>query len=707
MTTNSNVITTKPADALLERIDLHRLDAYRKLKQENRSDLGQFLTPPSTARLMASMFEAQFSSVRLLDAGAGVGTLTAALVAELCSRKGRPKEISVTAYEVDRLLVGYLNNTLAECKALCDHAQISFTSKILDEDFIAAAVTTLQGGLVRAFWRSFNCAILNPPYRKINSDSETRLLLRSVGIETANLYTAFLSLAVRLLEPKGEMVSITPRSFANGPYFKPFRKLFLENMKVRSVRIFDSREKAFEEDHVLQENIIVHAVKQKEQPAKVRISSSVGPDDEHVTIRDIEHDQLVRPDDQDLFFHIILDDVEHQVAERMSSFTATLTDLDMQVSTGRVVDFRAKEYLRVEPEPDAAPLIYPGHLVDGFVKWPKPGSKKPNALIITKETSNLFVPAGIYVLVKRFSAKEEKRRIVAAIYDPKRIMSHQVGFENHLNYYHAKGNGLNEKIAEGLAVFLNSTLVDSYFRHFNGHTQVNATDLRSLRYPSRTELEALGAKVGGSMPDQDTIDHLIEEELFQMADKADNPIRTKKRIEEALMILRSIGLPRQQQNERSALSLLALLDLKPDTAWSQASNPLRGITQMMSFFSETYGKTYAPNTRETVRRQTIHQFVEAGLAIPNPDQPERPTNSGKTVYQIEANALKLIHSFGTAEWDTNLKAYLKTIETLKTRYAQEREMKRIPLELSSGQKIELSPGGQNVLVEKILTDFCL
>ncbi len=705
-TSSSSATTTEISGELLKRVDLYRLDAYRKLTGKRRIELGQFLTPPSTARLMAAMFEADDSIVHLLDPGAGIGTLTAAFIAELCDRKRRPKEISVTAYEIDAVMIGYLKEALAECQAMCKHANIKFTSEVLNEDFIDTTVAVLQGGLARASSRSFNYAILNPPYRKINSDSKARLLLRSIGIEASNLYTAFMSLAVRLLEPKGEMVAITPRSFANGPYFKPFRKLFLEEMTARRIHVFDSRERAFKDDSVLQENVIIHAIKQEEKATKLTISSSADPDDEYISVREVDHDQLVRPDDPDLFFHIIPDELGRQIAERMSNFNTSLEDLQLKISTGRVVDFRAKEFLRAVPEAGTAPLIYPGHFQDGFVKWPKLNSKKPNALVVAQKTIDLFVPAGIYVLVKRFSAKEEKRRIVAAIYDPLRVPAAQVGFENHLNYYHANGSGLSGIMAKGLAVFLNSTLVDTYFRHFNGHTQVNATDLRSLKYPNRLQLEALGTRVGDHALSRDQIDHFIEEELFQMANKADYPVQAKRKIENALTILKAIGLPRQQQNERSALTLLALLDLKPNTPWSKASDPLRGITPIMDFIAVIYGRKYAPNTRETVRRQTVHQFVEAGLAIPNSDKPERPTNSPKAVYQIEANALRLIRSFGTDEWDEDLKAYLKTIETLKRRYAQEREMRRIPLTLPSGQEINLSPGGQNVLVEKILKEFC-
>lgn len=182
--------------------------------------------------------------------------------------------------------------------------------------------------------------------------------------------------------------------------------------------------------------------------------------------------------------------------------------------------------------------------------------------------------------------------------------------------------------------------------------------------------------------------------------------RVRRKIQEALEVLEALGLPRQQQNERSALTLLSLLDLKLGDTWDNASNPLMGITPMMEFFAAHYGKRYAPNTRETVRRQTVHQFVQAGLILPNPDKPSRPTNSPKAVYQIEPSALKLLRVFGKRSWKRSLRNYLKSVETLKRLYARERDMRRIPVTLATGQEIRLSAGGQNVLVKKIIDDFC-
>ena len=182
--------------------------------------------------------------------------------------------------------------------------------------------------------------------------------------------------------------------------------------------------------------------------------------------------------------------------------------------------------------------------------------------------------------------------------------------------------------------------------------------------------------------------------------------RRTRRIAEAREILTAFGLPAEQRNERAALTLLALLDLPPQKSWAEADDPLRGVTPIMEFVAEHYGKKWAPNTRETVRRFTLHQFEQAGLVVANPDQPDRPTNSPKYCYQIEPRALAVIRKFRTPEWERSLRQYLADARTLAQRYAQARDMQRIPLDLAPSVTIRLSPGGQNALVKKIVSEFC-
>jgi hypothetical protein len=176
-------------------------------------------------------------------------------------------------------------------------------------------------------------------------------------------------------------------------------------------------------------------------------------------------------------------------------------------------------------------------------------------------------------------------------------------------------------------------------------------------------------------------------------------------IEAAHQIIISLGLPRPQQNERSALCLLALLNLTPGTTWAAAQNPLVGITPIMDWAREHYGKEYAPNTRETIRRQTMHQFCDAGIALYNPDKPDRPVNSPKAIYQVEPAALALLRTFGTPAWHDGLTAYLAERETLVARYAMAREQNRIPVKIAPGKEITLSPGEHSELIRAIIADF--
>jgi adenine-specific DNA-methyltransferase len=243
---------------------------------EQRQALGQFLTPPGIANFMASLFEHHPPEVKLLDPGAGTGALSSALVQQLCRASVRPHGIAVTAYEVDSRLIPALEKTYADCESACLHAGISFSAEIFNSDFIESALQLFRTDLFSVAQKPFNAAILNPPYRKIQSDSAARLLLRSAEIETSNLYTGFLALAARLLSDDGELVAITPRSFCNGPYFRSFRQQFLSEMSLRRLHLLDSRSAALRDDDVLQENVILHAVKSAVKPERVVVSASPG-----------------------------------------------------------------------------------------------------------------------------------------------------------------------------------------------------------------------------------------------------------------------------------------------------------------------------------------------------------------------------------------------------------------------------------------------
>jgi adenine-specific DNA-methyltransferase len=687
--------------------ELLRLGTSEQLDRKTRTALGQFMTPEPVARFMASLFTQPSEDVFLLDPGAGVGSLTAAFIERFCHGERKPVHIHVDAYEIDPLLSTHLETTLTTCERTCEEMGIRFSDRVFDEDFLEDGAKRLScaDGLFSGVEEQYTHCIMNPPYKKIRADSQHRVLLRKVGVETSNLYTGFLALAIMRLSKGGELVAIVPRSFCNGAYFRPFRRFLLEQMALTHLHVFHARDKAFGEDRVLQENVIFRAVKRARQ-GSVIITSSNDPSLDDMTCRQTSFDKVVGNADPDQYIHIATTDFDQMVVDRIGSFTHSLGDLDLDVCTGPVVDFRLRPDIHQQPTAGAYPLVYPAHFHNGRVEWPNAGGRKPNSISQSKASSRWLMPNGWYVVTKRFSAKEERRRIVAAVHDPKTVPGDKIGFENHLNVFHRNQKGLRPLEAKGLAFYLNSSLVDLYFRQFSGHTQVNATDLRMMHYPDPDTLVKLGKLMGEANPKQKTIDSILEGEIREMAkDRGPNPIPIKEKINDTLSILNAIGLPKQQKNERSALTLLALLGLRPENAWTEAGSPLMGITPLMDFIREHYGKTYAPNTRETVRRQTMHQFVDAGIAVPNPECPSRPTNSPKWVYQIEPNALDLIRTFGSPDWNLCLPTYLGRRKTLVQSYAKARKMQMIPLVIDGHAKLKLTPGAHSELIKNIVEDF--
>jgi adenine-specific DNA-methyltransferase len=702
--------------ALAETVDSYRIDASVKLDPKKRVALGQYMTPIQISRFMASLFSETHGDLRVLDPGAGVGSLAAAFAERICTEASGVRSVEFVCYEIDAELLGYLTDTLRQAEAHCEQVQINATSRLLDKDFILEHGTSRQPELFDGSGRDdagFTHAILNPPYRKIRTGSAHRRALSSAGLETSNLYTGFMFGAAKGLREGGEMVAIIPRSFCNGPYFKPFREQFFSMMRLRHIHVFESRNRAFKDDDVLQENIIVHAV--KGGPAgDVTITTSAGgalevhPTEgtctaEDLTQRTVPLGSVIREGDPDRFVHIAVDGIEQSIMDRMAHFTATLGDIGIEVSTGPVVDFRLKDDLRAQPEEGAAPLLYPAHFRAGRVSWPE-AMRKPNAIRVSDGSRRwLWANEGSYVVVRRFTTKEERRRIVAAVYGSD-LPGELVGFENHLNVFHTAREGMPNSLARGLALFLNCTLVDRYFRQFNGHTQVNVTDLRRLRYPDRATLERLGTRRDALTLSQREIDTIIEGEIADMASD-ENPLTARRKIDEGISILTALGMPRGQQNDRSALTLLALLDLHPSGSWNELRRPLLGITPIMDYARENYGREYAPNTRETFRRQTMHQFVEAGIARYNPDDPARPVNSPNACYQVSEEAVRAIMAFDTPAWDAAVERWLEVRTSLAAKWAREREMQMIPVKVAPGKEVVLTPGAHSELIAEILGSF--
>lgn len=487
------------AGDLLNQAEQHRTDALRSLHATTQSALGQFFTPQRAAVLIASIPRLPESGVvRLLDPGAGSGMLSAALVARVLTERA-DLSVHVVAVERDHLVVPYLRKTLEAC-SLAGNGRVTF--EIVEDDFIMAA--TGLGPDPRL--TGHDLVLQNPPYAKLAASSAHRVAVREAGIDAPNLYAAFLALGAAALRPSGQLIAITPRSFCNGPYFGAFRSHLLDRITLDRVHVFESRSTVFAETGVLQENVIFSGTRSGTQGTVV-LSVSNGHEDD-VTQRSVAYRDVVHPDDPNRFIRIAANEADTATAEVMLGLPCTLQDLGIEVSTGRVVDFRSRSALSAKPVSDAHPLIYPGNLRGGGFEWPRPGIRKAQWFApVAAKDKELLLPEGWYCIVKRFSAKEERRRIVASAWSPREIPG-AVAFENHLNVFHVKGKGLDEETARGLTVWLNSTLVDRFFRIFSGHTQVNATDLRSMRFPARDALRRLGRNAS-SLAAQADVDQIV------------------------------------------------------------------------------------------------------------------------------------------------------------------------------------------------------
>ncbi len=178
------------------------------------------------------------------------------------------------------------------------------------------------------------------------------------------------------------------------------------------------------------------------------------------------------------------------------------------------------------------------------------------------------------------------------------------------------------------------------------------------------------------------------------------------KVVEAQAILNELGLPDAQKNEISGYTLLALCNIKEKDKWSKAYRQSHGVSKgIMSFIAENYRKEYAPNTRETFRRQVLHQFVQAGIADYNPDIPDLPVNSPRAHYAISSIALETIKTFGSKNWKPAVEKFRNEVGMLKIKYSKNRELSRVPVTLANGTTLQLSPGRHNQVQAAIVEEF--
>lgn len=482
-------------------------DAHRKAH-------GHYLTAPAIADLMGGFcLGEQGRTFRLLDPAAGTGTLAAAACEAVARAKSPPARIELVAYEVDAGLVPVLEACFAHLSDWLAENGIELSMRLECRDFVLANAGTLEGGLFPCEDR-FDAVICNPPYFKLPKSDPRAQACLSVVHGQPNVYGLFMAIGAALLREGGRFVFITPRSYASGPYFQRFRQWFFERVRPTDLHVFESRTEAF--DEVLQETVITAGSRvsgwQAGPGALVRLSVSAGAADvgERKT-RDLPTGDVLRGDCAHRVLYLPATEEHDRVRELVGGWTGSLRAYGWEVSTGPVVAFRAKALLRQEADAGRVPLLWLQHVQPMRVVWPL-ATRKAQFIEDGAASGHLLVANRNYVVLRRFSAKEEKRRLTAAPCLAEQFRGHaRIGLENHLNYIYRPGGGqLSEVEAHGLAALLNSRLMDTWFRIGSGNTQVSATELRAMPLPPLEVIRRIGKRVLNGTQE---IDAIVRDEL--------------------------------------------------------------------------------------------------------------------------------------------------------------------------------------------------
>ena len=344
----------------------------------------------------------------------------------------------------------------------------------------------------------FDVTISNPPYFKIAKTDPRAVAASTVVHGQPNIYALFMAVGAALTRRGGDFIFITPRSFASGHYFRRFRSVLFDVIRPEEVHVFGSRRDAFGRDEVLQENIILSGVRQDHWNGSgtrdfLKVSSSRGIGDIEEPDREaVPMSMALSPDDMEKVLRLPLSERDMRIIEIVDAWPNTLRSLGLNISTGPVIPFRAKEFVdsRGNVPETHVPLVWMNHVRTMRVEWPLNG-RKPE-YIKRDAPKVLLIPNANYVLVRRFSAKEEASRLTAAAHMAQDLAAPEIGLENHLNYVYRPGRTLSEDETWGLAALYNSGILNTYFRCINGNTQVSATELRAMPLPSYDTVVALG-----------------------------------------------------------------------------------------------------------------------------------------------------------------------------------------------------------------------
>jgi len=476
---------------------------------EERKRKGQVFTPPEIARFMVSLFSELPGEYHLLDPGAGIGTLTAAFCERL-RRLRSPRRLIAHVFEHDPQLIPLLRKNLEHCRDVLHEVGHTLEPIIHEQDFILATSSGLNGQRTfddAPFGVRFDGVVMNPPYFKVRKDSHYARRMDRIVHGQPNIYAFFMALGARLLREQGELVVITPRSFCNGLYFRGFREWFFRRMALDHIHLFESRTETFRHSGVLQESIVTKAHRLGKTSSTVIVTTSFGKDvDEDTAGSEVPTDHVIDNSHGDYVVRIPGNSGDREIMTLVESVSSRFIDVGLRISTGPVVMFRATEFLLHDPHTsDSAPLFLPHNIRPFSTIWPLGKNGKPAAIKVSGDSLRLLLPTRNYVLLKRFSAKEERRRLTAGCFLGAEYSISHIGVENHVNYIDHADRDLSEDEVYGIAAIFNSAIFDRYFRTISGSTQVNATEIRAMNFPDLETLGRIGRRIKGNTSDTETV----------------------------------------------------------------------------------------------------------------------------------------------------------------------------------------------------------
>lgn len=471
---------------------------------QHKKDNGQFFTPTEIAHFMSGLVKQTQDKVKILDPGCGTGILSSSLIEMLTRHNESLKEIELFVYETDKDILPYTQSTLDYLGKWLKKKRIKFKSTLDTNDFVLENKECFEQSATLFFEPKneiYDIIIANPPYFKIPKEDKRATVAKSIVWGQPNIYSIFMMVAAKLLKNNGELIFITPRSFASGNYFRAFREAFFQEIEVEQIHLFGSRTDTFDRDDILQETLILKGKKQKligHLPSIVVTHSNGVKDIKRFTEKIYETSELIDLNSKEKILHLPTNDTDDKVIKLFKSWSGSLNKYDIQISTGPVVSFRATQYLYEHNNNETlffVPLYQLINTAKMQFEWPITKKNKPQYIELCEETKSLLLPNKNYIFLRRFSAKDDKSRLVATPYFVDITQADFIGVENHLNYIYRPKGHLDRNEILGLSALLNSNLFDTYFRTFNGNINVSATELREMPLPPIEDIKQIGNQI--------------------------------------------------------------------------------------------------------------------------------------------------------------------------------------------------------------------